>query len=95
MRVGRNLGNEIKMNVGVAQGDCLSALLLIFYLARFVNIFPGRPNREDHGGFLWSELDWLVDRDEYKVEIDPKYADVQNKSIKNQPSQKGTTRNAK
>ena len=66
---------EIDTNVGVAQGDCLSALLFIFYLAHFVHKFPGTPNREDFKDeILWSEPDWLIDRDVNKVIMDPKYA---------------------
>ena len=24
---------------------------------------------------MWSDLDWLIDKDKHKVELDPKYAD--------------------
>ena len=75
VRVGRSLGEEILTNIGVAQGDCLSALLFIFYLAKFADVIPGLPTREDFGNkVLWSELDWLIDKDAHQVIIDLKYA---------------------
>ena len=75
VRVGRSLGEEILTNIGVAQGDCLSALLFIFYLAKFVDVIPGLPTREDFWNkVLWSELNWLIDRDVHQVVINPKYA---------------------
>ena len=58
VRMGRSLGEEILTNIGVAQGDCLSALLFIFYLAKFVDVIPGLPTREDFWDkILCSELD--------------------------------------
>ena len=58
VRVGGSLGEEILTNIGVAQGDCLPALLFIFYLAQFVNVIPGLPTRAYFGNkVLWSELD--------------------------------------
>ena len=76
VRVGGSLGDEILTNIGAAQGDCLPALLFIFYLAQFVNVIPGLPTREYFGNkVLWSELDWLIDRDTCQVVIHPKYAD--------------------
>ena len=75
VRVGRSLGEEILTNIGVAQGDCLSALLFIFYLAKFADVILGLPTREDFGNkVLWSELDWLIDKDAHQVIIDLKYA---------------------
>ena len=41
VKVGMELGRQIKMEVGIAQGDCLSAVLFIFYLAK-----SRTPNRE-------------------------------------------------
>ena len=32
--------------------------------------------REDYDRPLWSELDWLINRDTHNVEIDPKYSDA-------------------
>ena len=63
VRVGRSLGEKILTKIGVAQGDCLSILLFIFYLVQFVDVIPGLPTREDFGNnVLRSELDWLIDR---------------------------------
>ena len=74
--VGGSLGEEILTNIGAAQGDCLPALLFIFYLAQFVNVIPGLRTRAYFGNkVLWSELDWLIDRDTCQVVIHPKYAD--------------------
>ena len=33
VKVGKELGEQIKTEVGIVQGDCLSAVLFIFYLA--------------------------------------------------------------
>ena len=66
LRVGRSLGEEILTNIGVAKGDYLSTLLFIIYLAKFVDVIPGFPTREDFwNNVLWLELDWLIDRDVY------------------------------
>ena len=46
MRVERSSGEEILTNIGVAQGDCLSALLFIFYLAKFVDVITWLTNKE-------------------------------------------------
>ena len=61
----------------LCQGDCLSALLFIFYLAHIITDIPLGTIKEDHheGEICWSELYWLIDRDENKVAIDPKYDD--------------------
>ena len=34
VKVGKELGEQIKTEVGIAKGDCLSDLLYIFYLAK-------------------------------------------------------------
>ena len=44
VKVGKELGEQIKTEVGLAQGDCLSAVLFIFYLAKALT-----PNRECTG----------------------------------------------
>ena len=76
MKVRKSLREEILTNIGVALGDCLSALLSIFFLAKFVDAIPCLPTREDFGNkVLWSELDWLIGRDVRQIVIDPKYAD--------------------
>ena len=58
VRVRKSLGEEIPTNISsVALGDCLSALLSIFFLAKFVDAVPCLPTREDFGNkVLWSEL---------------------------------------
>ena len=83
VKVGKELGEQIKTEVGIAQGDCLSAVLFIFYLAKSLT-----PNREciEHnyasveqcGNILPEEC---KDHDYYRkteiknyFEIDPKYA---------------------
>ena len=37
VKVGKEKGENIKTEKGIAQGDCLSAVLFIFYLARSMN----------------------------------------------------------
>ena len=74
--LGKTTGKEIISNIGVAQGDCLSALLFIFYLAYVIREISRETTREDHRDrVLWSALDWVIDRDIHRIEIDPKYAD--------------------
>ena len=41
VKVGKELGEQFKTEVGIAQGDCLSAVLFIFYLAKSLT-----PNKE-------------------------------------------------
>ena len=82
--MGKELGEPFKTEVGIAQGDCLSAILFIFYLAKSLT-----PNREciEHnyasveqcGNTLPEEC---KDHDYFRktetknyFEIDPKYAD--------------------
>ena len=38
VRVGKEKDESIKIEIGIAQGDCLSAVLFIFYLARSMDI---------------------------------------------------------
>ncbi len=45
VKVGKHTGEEIKTNVGIAQGDCLSAVLFIYYLAKSLN---APPNQNDN-----------------------------------------------
>ena len=40
VRLGNKIGKDIKTEVGICQGDCLSALLLIFYLAHAIKELP-------------------------------------------------------
>ena len=61
---GKKFKGKFLTKIGVAQGDCLSTLLFIFYLAQFLDVIPGLPLGEDFGNaFLWSKLDWLIERD--------------------------------
>ena len=76
VRVGKKLGEYILTNIGVVQGDCLSAILFIFYLAMSIKPFPKTTCAEDHAGeVMWSALDWLVRKDVRNIQIDPKYSD--------------------
>ena len=76
VRIGKEIGEGIKTNIGVIQGDCLSALLFIFYLAHIIKPISLETTREDHSNeIIWSELDWIIERDIHKIAIDPKYAD--------------------
>ena len=41
-----------------------------------MDLTPGLPTREDLGNkALWSELNWLIDKDAHQAVIDPKYAE--------------------
>ena len=75
VKVGNTVGNDIKTEIGIAQGDCLSALLFIVYLALALKELPTLISKEDYEKPMWSELDWLIPRDNHKIEVDPKYAD--------------------
>ena len=76
VRVGKDYGQNIETNIGVVQGDCLSAVLFIFYLAGAIKPIPDNRLKEDHTGeALWSALDWLVREDRHNISIDPKYSD--------------------
>ena len=37
IKVGKEKGESIKIEIGIVQGHCLSAILFIFYLARSMN----------------------------------------------------------
>ena len=78
VKVEKELGEQIKTEVGIAQCDCLSAVLLIFYLAKSLT-----PNREciEHNyasveqcGNIFPEECRKTEIKNY-FEIDPKYAD--------------------
>ncbi len=50
-RIGDSIGNEIKTNIGVPQGDCLSPILFKIYLAEALkqtSSILDPPHREDH-----------------------------------------------
>jgi len=81
VRVGQDLGEEFMTEKGIAQGDCLSAVLFIFYLAKSLNpieehndhTYSRKPNNsclkdlEDHNYYIRGREDYF--------EIEPKYAD--------------------
>ena len=75
VRLGDKTGSNINTSVGICQGDCLSALLFIIYLASAIKPLPPHFQQVDSKRPLWSALDWLVDKDKHNVEVDPKYAD--------------------
>ena len=60
IRVGQVIGEEITTEIGIAQGDCLSAVLFIFYLAITLNKKETTAAAVQDHGYL---------------RIDPKYAD--------------------
>ena len=75
MKIGDKVGADILTAIGICQGDCLSALLFMLYLAHAIKPIPKDRNPDDYHQTLWSALDWIVDRDKLQIEIDPKYAD--------------------
>ena len=76
VRLGDTLGKDILTLIGIAQGDCLSAILFIFYLAIALKNTPTESTKEDHSHrILWSELDWIISKDVHNVEVEPQYAD--------------------
>ncbi len=79
IKIGKELGPEFTTKKGIAQGDCLSAVLFIYYLAKTLN-----PDKQlDHNYTRKPELtctDELKDHNyyvktPYYFEIEPKYAD--------------------
>ena len=75
VKIGDKVGADILTAIGTCQGDGLSALLFILYLAYAIKPIPQDRYFEENYQTLWSALDWNVDRDKLQVEIDPKYAD--------------------
>ena len=79
VRIGKNTGKEINTEIGIAQGDFLSAVLFIFYLSIALEKEEEEAEekvKEDHNyGMYWSDLDWIINKDLHNVKIDPKYAD--------------------
>ncbi len=81
VKVGKHTGEEIETNVEIVQGDCLSAVLFIYYLAKSLN---PPSNQDDHS---YSRAETPIAPDEHHdhnyhrttignyFEIDPKYAD--------------------
>ena len=76
VKIGQNKGETINTNIGITQGDCLSALLFIFYLGNVLKPIEEQTIREDHSNqVIWTALDWVIPKDKHNVKIDPKYAD--------------------
>ena len=75
MKIGDKVGADILTAIGICQGNCLSALLFILYLAHAIKPIPKDRYPDDYHQTLWSTLDWIEDRDKLQIEIDPKYAD--------------------
>ena len=74
--MGNEIGIDILTNIGSCQGDCLSAFLFILYLAQAIKPIPTMIERTDYDKPLWSELDWMINKDLNDVEIDPQYSDA-------------------
>ena len=74
VRLGDKTGSNINTFIGICQGDCLSALLFIIYLASAIKPLPPHFQKVHCKRPLWSALDWLVDKDKHKVKVDPEYA---------------------
>ena len=75
INVGNETGDNIKTNVGSCQGDCLSPIFFIFYLAKSIKPLQTSTERQNYNKPVWSELDWHIDHDNNHVNIDPKYSD--------------------
>ena len=64
------------METGITQGDWLSALLFIFYLAKSIKQPPDQTGQQNkRNQIIWSALEWVINKDVHKVMINPKYAD--------------------
>ena len=76
VRIGKTVGEDIQTKLGITQGDCLSALLFIFYLSKSIHELPSHTTEEDNNHrLLWSALDWMIDKDTHKININSEYAD--------------------
>ena len=63
VKTGNRTGPEIHLNIGICQGDCLSALLYILYLAFTVKPVTPVISAIDYHKPLWSAHDSIIDRD--------------------------------
>ena len=74
VRVGEDLSEEIKTLIGIMQGDCLSAILFIFYLTQALT-----PKEKTDHSYCIDSLAQIKWKDYIKEEnlftISPKYAD--------------------
>ena len=74
VRVGNEMSDEIKTEIGIMQGDCLSAILFIFYLS--MALTP--EERSDHSYHIenFASVKWKsYIKEENLFTISPKYAD--------------------
>ena len=80
VKVNDQLGEEFTTTVGIAQGDCLSAVLFIYYLARTLN----KEHQEHDHTYAKTETpsipeeledhEYFIKKQDY-FEVAPKYAD--------------------
>ena len=56
---GEEKGEIIFTNIGSCQGDCLSAIFFIIYLAKSIKPLPPAIGKQDYIKSIWSELDWI------------------------------------
>ena len=75
VKISNHTGSNIHTKIGICQGDCLSALLFILYLSNAIKPIPSQIEAIDYQKPMWSALDWIIDKDQHKICIDPKYAD--------------------
>lgn len=68
-------GANVLTKTGTCQGDCLSVIFLIIYLAKTITSLPQYIDSIDSNKMLWSELDWIINRDTHCIKNDPKYSD--------------------
>ena len=82
VKIGDKVRADILTAIGICQGDCLSALLFILYLAHAIKPIPKDRKPDGYHQTLWSALDWILDRDKLQIEIDPitSLSSVLNKS---------------
>lgn len=66
-----NDGENIETNVGSCQGDCLSAIFFIFYLAKSIKPLPASIERQNY----MVRIRLASKSDVNNVNIDPKYSD--------------------
>ena len=74
VRVGSECGEEFKAIIGIMQGDCLSAILLIFYLTHAL---------ADHSHSITSIQPPQENQDNATFTVQPKYADDASTSFTN------------
>ena len=79
VKIGNETGDEFTTEKGVCQGDCISAVMFIFYLALSLAVQSLNeelnPEVNHTNKIMWSELDFLIKNQEKEFTIDPKFAD--------------------